>query len=453
MKLSATSRMPGNEISSSEPVRIASTDFGIIRNSHPAQSSPLQHIDAARQGEENKKQASELAGNLSYFKGAEWSPDGTTILTDSSDHHIRTYIVPPDLLEEQQSPHRLSPYSVLPSGEPTYASAFYPFFSLQEPSSTLFLSSVRDHPIRLSSALVPESVATYSLVNPTTEAFITPHCIIYPPTLAGTHFITGSDSLICLFDVSRSGKEGPVSWMPTIPSKRKQSVGGGVGMKGIVSALALSPNRDGILAAGTFSRNVGLYDSNGSGQSLGTFNVSKTEADRHIGGCGITQLLWSSCGRYLYIAERKSDGVLVYDIRVTGQLLGWLQGRKALTNQRMKIDLLQTEQNGAHEIWAGGTDGTMRLWQSPTHTAGAQDPTWQWKVHDDSLSSTVMHPMGEVVATTSGQKHFRDSSEGLCQEQSNTKIASSLNIYFLPHVPGPMVVGNPLQPESFADKN
>ncbi|KAL4952666.1 WD40-repeat-containing domain protein [Aspergillus filifer] len=435
--------MAGDQVSSSEPVRLASTNHHLTRSLTSSHSSPLSHPEAPEQGQQDEKQAIEVKcrqspGDLTYFKSAEWSPDGTTILTDSSDHHIRTYIVPPDLLEERSDPHRLSPYSILSSGEPTYASAFYPFFSLQEPSSTLFLSSVRDHPIRLSSALAPTSVATYSLVNPMTEAFITPHCIIYPSALSGTHFLTGSDSLICLFDISRPGSEGPVTWMPTIPSKRKQSVGGGVGMKGIVSALALSPNDDGILAAGTFSRNVGLYDSNGSGQSLGTFSISKTEANRHIGGCGVTQIIWSPCGRYLYITERKSGGILIYDIRVTGQLLGWLEGRNAFTNQRMKIDLLPTGQDGAHEIWAGGTDGTMRVWQNPTHTAGAQEPTGYCKLLDESLSSTVMHPMGNVIATTSGQKHYKDQSD--MSTQPNRKTDSSLDIWFLPHVPGPTAV-------------
>lgn len=291
---------------------------------------------------------------------------------------------PPDLLEKQ-SPQHLTPYSKLPSTEPTYATAIYPFFSLQDPSTTLFLSSVRDHPIRLASALVPTSVATYSLVNPTTEAFITPHSLIYPSALGGTHFLTGSDSLICLFDVSRPGNDGPVTWMPTIPSKRKQAVGGGVGMKGIISAMAVSPTGDGVLAAGTFSRQIGLYDSNGSGQSLGTFSVAKTEANRHIGGRGVTQLLWSPCGRYLYIAERNSDGVLIYDIRATGQLLGWLEGRKALTNQRMKIDIAPTAGGESHEIWAGGTDGRMRRWKDPALTAGPQSPFADWKVHDGKL--------------------------------------------------------------------
>lgn len=214
--------------------------------------------------------------------------------------------------------------------------------------------------------------------------------MIYPSTLGGTHFLTGSDSMICLFDVSRPGSNGPVSWMPTIPSKRKQIVGGGVGMKGIVSALAVNPSGDGILAAGTFTRHVGLYSSNGSGELLGTFSVAKTDANRAIGGRGINQLSWSPCGRYLYIAERKSDGVLVYDIRVTGQMLGYLRGRKAITNQRMDIDIVSSGVDGGHEVWAGGTDGVMRVWRNPIYSAGGQDPDWEFKVHNGWYSWTLV---------------------------------------------------------------
>ncbi|EAW06752.1 uncharacterized protein ACLA_084470 [Aspergillus clavatus NRRL 1] len=270
-----------------------------------------------------------------------------------------------------------------------------------------------------------------------TEAFITPHSMVYPHTLGGTHFLTGSDSLICLFDISRPGNDGPIAWMPTIPSKRKQMVGGGVGMKGIISAMAINPTGDGILAAGTFSRQVGLYGANGTGESLGTFSIAKSEADRHIGGGGITQLAWSPCGRYLYIAERKSDGVLIFDIRVTGQLLGWLEGRQALTNQRMKIDVVPIAQGDSHEIWAGGTDGCVRVWRNPTHSAGPQKCQWEWKVHDDSVNSVVLHPMGDIAATASGQRHTsRDMPAIDAASPLMEKVDNSLKVWSMPFLDG-----------------
>lgn len=153
-------------------------------------------------------------------------------------------------------------------------------------------------------------------------------------------------------------------------------------MKGIVSTMSENPSGDGMIAAGTFTRNVGLYGSHGSGDLIGTFSVAGTEAERHIGGSGITQVLWSPCGRYLYVAERKSDGVLVYDIRVTGQLVGWLAGRKAMTNQRLQIDVISTNGKGKHEVWAGGIDGVVRMWECATDSAGEIQPTWEKKIHD-----------------------------------------------------------------------
>lgn len=223
-------------------------------------------------------------------------------------------------------------------------------------------------------------------------------------------------------------------------------------MKGIVSALAVNPSGDGILAAGTYTRHVGLYNSNGSGESLGTFSIAKTEANREIGGRGITQLCWSPCGRYLYIAERKSDGILVYDVRVTGQMLGHLRGRKALTNQRMKIDVVAAGPDGSHEVWAGGTDGFMRVWKSPEYSAGGQDPDAEFKVHDgmkapgssqdpiltilDVVTSAMFHPMANVVATSSGQRHYDldDSSDEENGDASKHvhKVDNSLKLWSMP---------------------
>lgn len=36
--------------------------------------------------------SSESSGD-NYFKSVQWSPDGTTLLANSADHHIRSYIL------------------------------------------------------------------------------------------------------------------------------------------------------------------------------------------------------------------------------------------------------------------------------------------------------------------------------------------------------------------------
>ncbi|KAE8555628.1 hypothetical protein EYB25_000326 [Talaromyces marneffei] len=431
--------LPSNRAAASAVLSLMSSNVGQIPDSDSGFKLTCVALYNASEISETPSVKSGLPNNLhtigpNYFKSAEWTPDGTSVITMSADNHIRTFILPPDLLEQRETPLDLKPYSTLPSMEPVHTTAIYPFFNLQDPSTTLILSSVRDHPIRLSSALSPQNLGTYSLINPSTEAFIAPHSILYPSHLGGSQFITGSDSLICIFDVSRTGNNGPVSRLPTIPSKRKQIVGGGVGMKGIVSALAMNPAQDGILAAGTFTRNIALYGARGSGELIGTFSIAKTEADSHIGGTGITQLLWSPCGRYLYVVERKSQGTLVYDIRVTGQLLGWLEGREAMSNQRMNVDVIAADGEDSHEVWAGGTDGIVRMWKNPHTTVGGHQPDFSSKIHDDPITSSVFHPGGSVLATCSGQKRFPEydvDDIGKVQPKSEIRGDDSLKIWAL----------------------
>jgi telomerase Cajal body protein 1 len=155
-----------------------------------------------------------------------------------------------------------------------------------------------------------------------------------------------------------------------------------MGMKGLVSALSIEPASN-TLAAGTFSRHVGLYEAAGQGDCVGVFRVDGNEADCKIGGGGITQLLWSPCGRYLYIVERQSDGVMLYDIRKTGQLLSWIEGRSAGTNQRLGVDLSNSScADAGLEIWAGGVDGYVRTWRNTHCQEGSQQPDAGWHAHD-----------------------------------------------------------------------
>ena len=182
---------------------------------------------------------------------------------------------------------------------------------------------------------------------------------------------------------------------------------------------------EGLLAAGTFSRWVGVYDGRsgavGVGEAVGAWDLGVTEkcsveaeigvsegdtmihganAESGIGeGAGVTQVTWSACGRYLVVAERGSDGMSVWDVRVSGKRLAWLKGRKAETMQRMGIEVF------GHEVWGGGTDGKVRVWkQALGEKEGVLGPSQAWTAHADTVSAVVVHPYGGVVGTASGSR-------------------------------------------------
>lgn len=343
-----------------------------------------------------------------YFKSLQWSADGTTLLTTSADCTIHSFVLPPTLLTPPQ-PHPLKPYIAHALPEPAYATTLYPFYNLTEPSTCLSLASLRNLPIRLYSCLGGGVLGSYPLVSPTTEAFIAPNSLHFGLSRPN-QFFAGSNGIVALFDMSRPGEE-PVDVMRTGRKRRARSgsvaIGGEAddGLRGIVSTM--DTNCDGTLAAGTFSRNVGLYGDYGHCAADAIFSIDGGE-DKGSKGSGITQVKWDESGRYLCVAERCSDGISIWDIRVTRKRLAWLQGRRAKTQQRIGIDVM----NG--EVWAGGSDGIVRVWEGLGMKEGAMERDWQFTAHDDVVNGIGLHPGGTVLATCSGQRHFPlDERQGI----------------------------------------
>lgn len=244
-----------------------------------------------------------------------------------------------------------------------------------------------DHPTQLTNALSHSSgpVASYPHIHPTTEEYITPFSLAF--TTSGTHFVAGSNSLISIFDVTRTN-EGPVEKHQTIPSRKAVKVEGGVGFRGILSCLDISSDR--LLAAGSFNRFIDIYTEEGRGERATVFHLApddgsldspNSESVHRARGTGITQVKWSSCGTYLYVAERRSDVILLYDIRVAGKRLSVLRGRRADTNQRLGFDITAIDGGEGHEVWAGGTDGRMRVWTKPYLREGDIAPEWDLEAH------------------------------------------------------------------------
>lgn len=346
--------------------------------------NPVMRLLAHTKCEPDIEAASDTHRHENYFRSVEWSPDGTCLITNSADNSIRTFIVPPELLDQRDLPLRLDPYSSIKSTEPADALVCFPGYNLEDSQTTFVLSAINEHPIRLNSTLTGNLVASYPLVNANTEAFIKPQSMIF--TTDGSHFIAGSQNRISTFDVSRPGSE-PASSIQTGP-KRSKALGSNpsTSLRGLLSALAIDGQYN-VLAAGTLSRQIGLYDSAGQGECISVFSVIGTDADESISGNGITDLAWSKCGRYLYIIERKSDGAMIYDIRKSGQLLSWIKGRAGMTNQRTKVELCSNADTGGTDIWAGGQDGKLRYWTDVHLHEGAVNPSRAFHVHEGKLSN------------------------------------------------------------------
>ena len=269
---------------------------------------------------------------------------------------------------------------------------------------------MRSLPIRLLSPFTSNILASYPLYYDDRELWLTPHSLLFHPR-DGRIFYAGGENGVCVFDMNRDG-EGPYAQTFEARWKRKKLLRHGVPMghqeeglgqrglsRGLVSALAM--NMEGCLAAGTFTGEVGITNTN---SEEGTVVKLALPADA---GAGVTGLKFHpdpSRQNYLVTASRKADALHVFDVRNPGSSLASLENRKAMTPQRMGFDV--TDEG---EVWAGGTDGSIRVWEEVGLREGAIAPRRTINAHGDTVSGVGWHPGGAgVLATCAGSRKHVD---------------------------------------------
>jgi WD40 repeat protein len=65
-----------------------------------------------------------------------------------------------------------------------------------------------------------------------------------------------------------------------------------------------------------------------------------------------------------------------------------------------------TSHSAAESVWAGGTDGRVRMWAGLGQQEGVLASTWSFAAHDEAVSAVDMHPYAGVMATCSGAREW-----------------------------------------------
>ncbi|XP_069015314.1 telomerase Cajal body protein 1 [Embiotoca jacksoni] len=318
-----------------------------------------------------------------YLKGCKWAPDGSCILTNSADNVLRVYNLPPeiysynwDLLPE------MSPVLRMAEGDTVYDYCWYPKMNSLEPDTCFLASSSRDNPVHVWDAFYGEVRASFRPYNHLDE-LTAAHSLCFSPD--GAQLYCGFDKMVRVFYTERPGRD--CEERPTVVKKQGQS--------GIISCFGFSPCQS-VYACGSYSRCAGLYSCQ-DGTLLALLPT------RHHGG--LTHLLFSPDGNYLYTGGRKDPEILCWDLREPGKVVFSLK-RNVSTNQRIYFDL---DQSGRY-LLSGDTEGVVSVWDTQTAPPDGNEkllqPQLRLQAYWDCTNGISIHPFMPLLATSSGQRQF-----------------------------------------------
>ncbi|KAM9718179.1 telomerase Cajal body protein 1 [Menidia menidia] len=338
-----------------------------------------------------------------YLKGCKWAPDGSCVLTNSADNVLRVYNLPPeiysynwDLLPE------MSPVLRMAEGDTVYDYCWYPKMNSLDPDTCFLASSSRDNPVHVWDAFYGEVRASFRPYNHLDE-LTAAHSLCFSPD--GAQLYCGFDKTVRVFYTDRPGRD--CEERPTVVKKQGQS--------GIISCLAFSPCQS-VYACGSYSRCAGLYSCQ-DGTLLALLPT------RHHGG--LTHLLFSPDGNYLYTGGRKDPDILCWDLRDPGKVVFSLK-RNVATNQRIYFDL---DQSGRH-LLSGDTEGVVSVWDAqaapPDDNEELLQPQLTFKAHWDCTNGISIHPFMPLLATSSGQRQFPWPGDSEGDSASDTEGAEAV---------------------------
>ncbi|GAA5975875.1 hypothetical protein JCM10908_005311 [Rhodotorula pacifica] len=331
-----------------------------------------------------------------FYRDAILCPDGSCVLATADDRSLSLYPLSPggsDQPVASTSKHINPAWTHQPS-DAVLSSTWYPGASAYDPAMFAFATGVKDHPVHLLDGNDRRVRASYPIIDHT-ERFVAPHSMAFSPD--GTSLYCGFENAVEIFDVSRPGETG--FRMSTTPTRSSRA-----GQKGIISSLAFSPfdqsTGTALLAVGSFSGSVGLYDPSMQKPLVNLLFPSQKG--------GVTKILFHPLApNLLFVASRQSTHLDVWDLRnMSKRSSSGRLARKAATNQRLGFDIDPTG------MWlaAGDQDGAVSIF-SAQPLPDQLEPITTFSLSQDPISTTLFHPTEPWLITTSGTRRYEKKEQ------------------------------------------
>ncbi|XP_078170957.1 transducin/WD40 repeat-like superfamily protein [Carex rostrata] len=330
--------------------------------------------------------------NNNFLKGVKWSPDGSCFLTCSDDNSLRLFYLPEDACTtEHTSTASSDSYGaglIVNEGESVYDYCWYPYMSASDPTGCVFASTSRDHPIHLWDCITGQLRCTYRAYDAVDEITA---ALSVSFNSSATKLFAGYNKKMRVFDVHRPGRE----YAEYSLSKDEDGASAG-----LVSSICFAPAQaqSSMFALGSYNQTTTVYEEN----SMEPLYILHGQQG------GVTQVLFSKDGNYLYTGGRKDPYILCWDIRNTGTILYKLYRSSENTNQRISFDI---EPSGRY-LGTGGQDGLVHIYdlQTGQWVSGIQAAA-------DTVNGLSFHPYLPLAASSSGHRRFGttdddDDSEG-----------------------------------------
>lgn len=371
------------------------------------------------------------AARNNYVQDVRYSPDGLCLLATSNDSTLRLYETPE---AHPNAPQQASPapaVTVRESGS-VYDSAWYPRMNSGAPRTCVFAAASRHSPTHLWDAFTGRLRASYCAMDdndvplPTLSLAFTPE---------GAQLICGHDGAIRIFDVERPGRDCDLRPLAGRKQSRKRKrVGGGVGQRGLVSALDTAQQYGGLIACGSYAGSTYVYEKT-SGSVVCSLDAHQA---------GVTHVRFSPDATRLWTGGRRDNFLLEWDLRMLRVLARY--ERTCDTNQRYRFDISPVD---GRFLATGARDGRIRIFD--TLAPAAQDtkaaepsksdvlltrtPDLSFSVPGgDAVGGVSFHPRMSrerpMLACCTGERKFwldafddSDSSDSITKSEPSNSVA------------------------------